>query len=61
MAGDVKGRSTDAPVVLEARKVSKIYQMGEVEVPALREVDFALHESEFLVLLGASAAASPPS
>jgi putative ABC transport system ATP-binding protein len=54
MAGDVKGRSTDAPVVLEARRVSKIYQMGEVEVPALREVDFALHESEFLVLLGAS-------
>ena len=44
----------EAPVVLEARNISKVYQMGEVEVQALRGVDFALRESEFLVLLGAS-------
>jgi putative ABC transport system ATP-binding protein len=41
-------------VVLEARKLSKIYQMGEVSVPALQDVDFELLESEFLVLVGAS-------
>jgi len=40
--------------VLEARSVSKTYRMGEVEVRALREVDFGLRQSEFLVLLGAS-------
>lgn len=40
--------------VLEAEKVSKIYQMGDVAVHALREVDARLHEGEFLVLLGAS-------
>ena len=41
-------------VVLEARKLSKVYQMGEVSVPALQEVDFQLFEAEFLVLVGAS-------
>jgi len=36
------------------RGVSKIYRMGEVEVPALRGVDLELHSGEFVVLLGAS-------
>ncbi len=41
-------------VVLEARDVTRTYRMGEVDVHALRGVDFSLHESEFLVLVGAS-------
>ena len=41
-------------VVLSARDLTKVYQMGEVEVHALRGVDIDLHASEFLVLLGAS-------
>jgi putative ABC transport system ATP-binding protein len=40
--------------VLEARGVSKIYRMGEVDVPALRGVDLALYHGEILVLLGVS-------
>ncbi len=40
--------------VLWARGLTKVYQMGEVEVHALRGVDFALHRGELLVLLGAS-------
>jgi putative ABC transport system ATP-binding protein len=40
--------------ILEARSLTKIYQMGEVEVHALRGVDVPLHEGELLVLLGAS-------
>jgi putative ABC transport system ATP-binding protein len=40
--------------VLDARGISKIYRMGEVDVHALRGVDFQLVEGEFLVLLGAS-------
>jgi len=40
--------------ILSARKITKTYQMGEVEVHALREVDIDLYPSEFLVLLGAS-------
>ncbi len=41
-------------VVLEARDVTRTYRMGEVDVHALRGVDSSLHESEFLVLVGAS-------
>jgi len=40
--------------VLDARGVTKIYRMGEVDVHALRGVDFALNSGELVVLLGAS-------
>ncbi|HJL14013.1 MAG TPA: ABC transporter ATP-binding protein [Sandaracinaceae bacterium LLY-WYZ-13_1] len=40
--------------VISGRGLTKIYQMGEVEVPALRGVDVDLFEGEFMVLLGAS-------
>ncbi len=41
-------------VVLSARGITKVYRMGEVDVHALRGVDFELVEGEFIVLLGAS-------
>ena len=41
-------------VVYEARGVTKIYRMGEVEVHALRGVDVELYASELVVLLGPS-------
>ncbi len=45
----------EAPkAVLEARALTKVYRMGEVDVHALRGVDFQLYEGEFLVLLGPS-------
>jgi putative ABC transport system ATP-binding protein len=40
--------------VLYARELTKIYQMGEVQVQALRGVDIELHEGELVVLLGPS-------
>lgn len=40
--------------VIEARGLTKIYQMGELEVVALRGVDLLLQERELVVLLGAS-------
>jgi putative ABC transport system ATP-binding protein len=40
--------------VFEARGITKIYHMGEVDVHALRGVDFDLYEEEFVVLLGPS-------
>ncbi len=46
--------SSFAPLVFEARDLTKVYRMGEVEVQALRGVDFDLREREFLVLLGPS-------
>ncbi|HVK13042.1 MAG TPA: ABC transporter ATP-binding protein [Gemmataceae bacterium] len=47
---------TDAPptTVFEARGVTKVYHLGEVDVHALRGVDIDLFAGEFLVLLGAS-------
>ncbi len=40
--------------MFEARGLTKIYQMGQVEVPALRGVDLDVREGEILVLLGPS-------
>ena len=40
--------------ILEARRLTRTYRMGEVDVHALRGVDFHLAEGEFLVLVGAS-------
>ncbi|MEW6262850.1 MAG: ABC transporter ATP-binding protein [Thermodesulfobacteriota bacterium] len=41
-------------IVFQARGLTKVYQMGEVEVTALRGVDLDLHAGELVVLLGPS-------
>jgi putative ABC transport system ATP-binding protein len=43
-----------SPVVFRAVALTKIYQMGEVTVHALRGVDFDLQAGELVVLLGPS-------
>ena len=40
--------------VFEAKGLTKVYRMGDVEVYALRGVDLELHQGEFVVLLGPS-------
>ncbi|HSO34098.1 MAG TPA: ATP-binding cassette domain-containing protein, partial [Labilithrix sp.] len=45
--------ATVAPVLL-AHAVTKVYRMGEVDVVALRGVDFELYPRELVALLGAS-------
>lgn len=42
------------PCVFKATALSKIYRMGEVEVPALRGIDLELYRGELVVLLGPS-------
>ncbi len=41
-------------VVYQARGVTKVYHMGDVEVHALRGIDLDLYAGEFVVLLGPS-------
>ena len=45
---------TDREPVFTARGITKVYQMGEVQVHALRGVDLELYAGEFVVMLGAS-------
>ena len=41
-------------LVFQARGITKVYDMGEVQVHALRGVDLDLYEAELVVLLGPS-------
>ncbi len=54
-AGQAKQDDGPRPdLVFEARGVTKVYHMGEVDVHALRGVDLELAASEFTVFLGPS-------
>jgi putative ABC transport system ATP-binding protein len=45
---------TGRRAVFRTTRLTKVYQMGEVEVHALRAVDVQLYQGELMVLLGAS-------
>jgi putative ABC transport system ATP-binding protein len=57
---DVRGRCTDevrfGMAFVEFRDVSKMYQMGEVSVAAVRAMSFQIEQGEFVVIVGPSGA-----
>lgn len=57
---DVRGRCADevrfGMAFVEFRDVSKMYQMGEVSVAAVRAMSFQIEQGEFVVIVGPSGA-----
>jgi putative ABC transport system ATP-binding protein len=48
------GASASAEEIIRVRGLSKIYHVGDVEVPALRGVDLDVKRGEFLAIIGPS-------
>ena len=46
----------EAPVMIELHRVSKVYSVGPVKVPALSDVSFRVGKGEFVTLCGPSGA-----
>jgi len=53
-SADNQDTPVNKEVVFHVHGVTKVYQMGEVQVRALRGIDLDLYKGEFAVLLGAS-------
>ena len=51
---EITRAAKDLNTAFVARGISKVYQMGDVQVHALRSVDLELHDGELVVILGAS-------
>jgi putative ABC transport system ATP-binding protein len=51
---DMETKDASRVLVFAAVGLTKIYRMGEVQVPALRGVDLEIFQGEFVVLLGPS-------
>ena len=47
------GKETPTPLI-ELRGVTKTYQSGELAVQVLHGIDLAIHEGEFVAIVGAS-------
>ena len=47
-------KTPEPETVVSARNVSKIYRMGEVDVPALRDASLDVYDGEILIIVGPS-------
>ncbi|SMP52238.1 putative ABC transport system ATP-binding protein [Anoxynatronum buryatiense] len=51
---EIPAQPGQRPVLIRSENLNKTYQMGEVEVRALKNATFDLYEGEFVVILGPS-------
>lgn len=49
-----RGENVDSNVLMKAEDLSKLYQMGEVTVAAIKKIDLEIVKGEFVVILGPS-------
>jgi putative ABC transport system ATP-binding protein len=42
------------PLVIDVREVSKIYRLGQIQVPALRDVSLTIARGDFVAIMGSS-------
>ena len=49
-------KNTDGKDFVRLENVSKIYQMGEVQIHAVDHIEFAIDKGEFVVVVGPSGA-----
>jgi putative ABC transport system ATP-binding protein len=49
-----RGQDPGRPPVIRLQGLSRIYDLGHVQVPALVDVDLEVHEGEFVAILGPS-------
>ena len=45
---------SSAEALIDLAKISRVYDMGAVQVNALREIDLRIHESEYVAIMGPS-------
>lgn len=46
--------NSQPPILLDARNVKKTYRLGRVDVPVLHDASLAVHDGEWVAILGAS-------
>ena len=46
--------------MLELRKITKIYQTGDIRVEALKEINLSFERGEFVAILALPGAGKPP-
>jgi putative ABC transport system ATP-binding protein len=54
-AADASTRARRArPPVIDVREVTKVYELGQIRVPALRDVSLRIEEGDFVAIMGSS-------
>ncbi|MFC4805110.1 ABC transporter ATP-binding protein [Filifactor villosus] len=54
MPNNQKNLGEQRPIVIKVESLCKVYQMGDIEVNALRDIDLEIRQGEFVAIMGTS-------